>query len=71
MTFPYKVRFREALAGLRREGRYRVFADIVRRRGAYPEADLHSEARIAADHRLVQQRLSRHEPASQSAGGDA
>jgi 5-aminolevulinate synthase len=41
MTFPYEARFRAALAGLRREGRYRVFADIVRRRGAYPQADLH------------------------------
>lgn len=41
MTFPYQARFRAALAGLRREGRYRVFADIVRRRGAYPRAELH------------------------------
>src|SRR3954468_12519233 len=41
MGFPYQARFRAALAGLRREGRYRVFADIVRRRGAYPRAELH------------------------------
>jgi 5-aminolevulinate synthase len=33
MTFPYPSRFRDALVGLRREGRYRVFADIVRQRG--------------------------------------
>ena len=39
MPFPYASRFRDALAGLKREGRYRVFADIVRRRGSYPSAD--------------------------------
>lgn len=38
MAFPYLSKFREALSGLRREGRYRVFADIVRQRGAYPKA---------------------------------
>jgi 5-aminolevulinate synthase len=43
MAFAYLSRFREALAGLRREGRYRVFADIVRARGAYPNADLHTQ----------------------------
>jgi 5-aminolevulinate synthase len=43
MAFSYVSRFREALAGLRREGRYRVFADIVRRRGSYPQALYHSE----------------------------
>jgi 5-aminolevulinate synthase len=43
MAFPYISRFREALAGLRREGRYRVFADIVRRKGSYPQALYHSE----------------------------
>jgi len=43
MAFAYLSRFREALAGLRREGRYRVFTDIVRARGAYPNADLHTQ----------------------------
>jgi 5-aminolevulinate synthase len=43
MAFAYVNRFREALAGLRREGRYRVFADIVRARGAYPNADFHTQ----------------------------
>jgi len=43
MNFPYEAKFRAALAGLKREGRYRVFADIVRRRGAYPHAELHTE----------------------------
>jgi 5-aminolevulinate synthase len=38
MDFPYQARFRSLLAGLRREGRYRVFADIVRRAGEYPRA---------------------------------
>ncbi len=44
MAFPYLNRFREALAGLRREGRYRVFADIVRQRGGYPKADFYTDA---------------------------
>jgi len=41
MEFPYQTRFRAALAGLKREGRYRVFADILRRRGSYPSATYH------------------------------
>ena len=41
MSFAYGQTFRDALAKLKREGRYRVFADIVRRRGSYPEADHH------------------------------
>ncbi len=40
MAFPYHARFRAALSGLKREGRYRVFADILRRCGAYPHAQL-------------------------------
>jgi 5-aminolevulinate synthase len=48
MPFPYVSRFRDALAGLKREGRYRVFADIVRRRGSYPSADHYSESSKAA-----------------------
>ena len=43
MTFSYLSRFRDALAGLQREGRYRVFADIVRRRSALPRADFYTE----------------------------
>ncbi len=43
MAFSYLSRFRDALAGLRREGRYRVFTDIVRARGAYPSADFHAQ----------------------------
>jgi 5-aminolevulinate synthase len=43
MSSSYESRFREALAGLRREGRYRVFADIVRRRGSYPQALYHAD----------------------------
>ena len=39
MARPYALSFREALAGLKRENRYRVFADILRTRGSYPEAD--------------------------------
>src|SRR5258707_1197891 len=44
MAFPYLNRFRDALAGLRREGRYRIFADIVRQRGGYPRADYYADA---------------------------
>jgi 5-aminolevulinate synthase len=44
MAFPYEAKFRNALGGLRREGRYRVFADIVRHRGSFPNADFHSES---------------------------
>ncbi|MBV9904788.1 MAG: 5-aminolevulinate synthase [Alphaproteobacteria bacterium] len=44
MAFPYLTRFRDALAGLRGEGRYRVFADIVRQRGSYPNADFYTDA---------------------------
>lgn len=43
MSFPYSTKFRDAISGLRREGRYRVFADIVRRRGEYPRADYHGD----------------------------
>jgi len=43
MAFPYEAKFRNALGGLRREGRYRVFADIVRQRGGFPNAEFHSE----------------------------
>lgn len=47
MAFSYVSRFRDALAGLRREGRYRVFADIVRRKGSYPQALFHAEQQNA------------------------
>lgn len=46
MTYPYKARFRDALADLRRESRYRVFADILRHSGAYPAADLHAQDQV-------------------------
>jgi 5-aminolevulinate synthase len=45
MGFPYLTHFREALAGLHREGRYRVFTDIVRQRGGYPRAQFHADSR--------------------------
>ncbi|MES2473648.1 MAG: aminotransferase class I/II-fold pyridoxal phosphate-dependent enzyme [Pseudomonadota bacterium] len=38
MAFSYKTSFQDALAALKREGRYRVFADILRERGAFPQA---------------------------------
>jgi 5-aminolevulinate synthase len=38
----YEGQFSQALAQVKREGRYRVFADIVRRRGAFPDATHHT-----------------------------
>src|SRR5579863_3123058 len=43
MAFSYTSGFRDALAAIKREGRYRVFADITRQRGAFPNAGLHME----------------------------
>ena len=37
----YEHFFREELDSLRKEGRYRVFADLERQRGAYPRATFH------------------------------
>ncbi len=38
----YEGQFSQALGLVKREGRYRVFADIVRRRGSFPEATYHT-----------------------------
>ena len=35
----YEFRFRQHLEALHAEGRYRIFADLKRRCGAYPAAD--------------------------------
>jgi 5-aminolevulinate synthase len=35
----YARKFKDALEAIRKEGRYRIFADVKRRRGAYPSAD--------------------------------
>jgi len=43
MAFPYGQTFKDALSKLKREGRYRVFADIVRQRGAFPTASHHTQ----------------------------
>jgi 5-aminolevulinate synthase len=43
MAFAYGQTFKDALSKLKREGRYRVFADIVRQRGAFPTAVHHSQ----------------------------
>src|SRR5476651_88585 len=51
MAFSYQSRFQDALAALRREGRYRVFADILRERGAFPKAGLHDPDTAYTDNR--------------------
>ena len=38
MAYSYKDRFEDAVAAVRREGRYRVFADLKRIRGRFPTA---------------------------------
>src|ERR1700683_3505371 len=38
MSFSYKSRFEEALQAIRQEGRYRVFADLKRISGRFPQA---------------------------------
>jgi 5-aminolevulinate synthase len=43
MAFPYGQTFKDALSKLKREGRYRIFADIVRHRGAFPTASHHTQ----------------------------
>ncbi|HZT20678.1 MAG TPA: 5-aminolevulinate synthase [Dongiaceae bacterium] len=40
----YEQRFREVIAGLKAEGRYRVFADLERQAGRFPEALRHRPA---------------------------
>ena len=43
MPYAYGQTFKDALSKLKREGRYRVFADIVRQRGSFPTAELHAQ----------------------------
>ena len=35
----YAAKFKEALQAIRQEGRYRIFADLKRRRGEFPAAE--------------------------------
>jgi 5-aminolevulinate synthase len=39
----YELFFKQRLEDLKSEGRYRVFADLERQRGAFPQATFHSE----------------------------
>jgi 5-aminolevulinate synthase len=40
MAFPYVARFQQVLSELKREGRYRVFAELLRQRGCFPQGEL-------------------------------
>jgi 5-aminolevulinate synthase len=42
MPFAFGHVFKDALSKLKREGRYRVFADIIRHRGQFPTANHHT-----------------------------
>jgi 5-aminolevulinate synthase len=44
MAFSYRSSFQDALAAIRREGRYRIFADIMRQRGEFPNAGLTTDS---------------------------
>ena len=68
----YEAFFAGHLRHLHDEGRYRVFAELERIVGAFPRARLHSRRPAAARRDgVVQQRLSRHGPASGRRRGDA
>ncbi|MEM9421479.1 MAG: 5-aminolevulinate synthase [Pseudomonadota bacterium] len=49
MGFDYKTAFENALAAVHSEGRYRVFTDIERRCGSFPQATFHAEDGTAHD----------------------
>ena len=56
----YGAAFDGAIADLHAEGRYRVFIDILRNKGDFPQRALLRRAqRAQADHRVVLERLSR------------
>src|SRR4029453_17092051 len=43
MAFPYGQTFKDALSKLKPEGPYRIFSDIVRQRGSFPNASHHTQ----------------------------
>ena len=45
----YEAHFRASLDELRNEGRYRVFADLERHRGAFPKAMRHTDGNGASE----------------------
>ena len=63
MSGAYEDVFAKAIADVKSEGRYRVFADIRRTRGAFPAAEqVLADGTVTPDHGLVLQRLSRPGP---------
>ena len=64
----YEGHFRACVAGVRAEGRYRVFADLARQVGSWPRAVLARADGAARGGGLVLQRLSGHGPSRFGAG---
>ena len=57
----YEQYFANSLSGLKDEGRYRVFADLGRRAGKFPQATRYTKNGEAQNcDGVVLQRLSRH-----------
>ncbi len=46
MSFPYYSRCQDVLTTLKSEGRYRVFAELLRQQGHFPQADLYTDAGV-------------------------
>ena len=68
----YKAAFASAVDQVKAEGRYRVFADLKRHRGAFSDGQLDTSGRAGARCRgLVLERLPWTGAESRNPGGDA